>query len=91
MDTIQFHWYDFFGAVGDALIIGSYLLLQMDKLKSTSFFYSAANGIGATLILISLIYDFNFAAFIIEAFWIAISIYGIWNYTKKKKAGNNLC
>jgi predicted membrane protein len=56
----------------------------MDKLKSSSFIYSLANGLGAALIIISLLYNFNFAAFIIEAFWVAISLYGIWKYFNKK-------
>ena len=35
------------------------------------------NAVGAILILFSLLYNFNFAAFLIEMFWLAISFIGI--------------
>ncbi len=66
-----------FGMIGVVLILISYMLLQLEKLPATSFLYSATNGVGALLILVSLMYDFNLPAFIIEAFWLLISIYGV--------------
>ena len=68
------------GIIGVVLILATYMLLQLEKLSATSFLYSATNGLGASLILVSLIYDFNLSAFIIEAFWLLISIYGIVRY-----------
>ena len=70
-------WHDLFGMIGVVLILISYMLLQLEKLSATSFSYSATNGFGALLILVSLMYDFNLSAFIVEAFWLLISIYGI--------------
>ena len=71
------HWYDLVGTTGVVLVLVAYLLLQTEKLASNSLSYSVVNLLGALLITVSLLYDFNFSAFIIEIFWIGISIYGI--------------
>ena len=63
---MTYGWHDLLGIIGVVLIVATYMLLQLEKLSATSFLYSAANGLGASLILVSLIYDFNLSAFIIE-------------------------
>jgi len=84
-DTImQYALYDLLGSVGVAVIIITYVLLQTEKIKSESLLYSALNAVGAALILISLIYSFNFPAFIVEFFWMLISLYGIGKYFLRK-------
>ena len=77
---------DLLGMIGVVLILATYMLLQLEKLSATSFLYSATNGLGASLILVSLIYDFNLSAFIIEAFWLLISIYGIVRYFSRNRS-----
>ena len=77
---MQFTLYDLIGSVGVATIVVTYLLLQTERLKSSDAAYSILNAIGALLIIISLIYDFNFPAFVIEFFWLLISIFGIYKY-----------
>ena len=74
------------GIIGVVLIIATYMLLQLEKLSATSFLYSATNGLGASLILVSLIYEFNLSAFIIEAFWLLISTYGIVRYFSRNRS-----
>jgi predicted membrane protein len=74
---------DIVGVTGTILLILAYFLLQAEKIKSDDDSYLYMNAIAAVLILFSLCYSFNLASFIIEIFWIAISIYGIWK--KKKK------
>lgn len=81
---MQFHWYDIVGTVGVTTIIVTYILLQTEKLKSESLWYSSLNAFGASLIIFSLIFNFNFSAFIVELFWILISLYGIIRYFSKK-------
>ena len=75
---MTYSWYDFLGNVGVLLILLSYLLLQMKKIKSQSMYYSLMNAIGALLILVSLYYNFNLSAFVMEIFWLLISLYGLW-------------
>lgn len=82
----MYHWYDFIGNIGVALIIASYLLLLLKKLSSAGALYPAANGLGALLIIISLLFDFNLSAFIIEFFWLLISLYGLAQFVLQHKA-----
>ncbi len=71
---------DYVGFVGDGIIIVAYILLQAQKLHSEALSYSLLNALGATLIIISLIFHFNFAAFIVEFFWVLVSLYGAGRY-----------
>ncbi len=83
---MTYGWHDLLGIIGVILILATYMLLQLEKLSATSFLYSATNGLGASLILVSLIYEFNLSAFIIEAFWLLISIYGIVRYFSRNRS-----
>ncbi len=75
--------YDFLGNIGVLLILIMYLFLQAQKISSQSVIYRFLNALGALLILVSFYYKFNLSAFIIENFWLLISIYGIYNYLNK--------
>lgn len=74
---MNYTWYDLLGNIGVVLILIAYLLLQMDRLKSSDMPYSLLNATGASFIIMSLLYEFNLSAFLIEFFWLLISIYGI--------------
>ncbi len=78
-------WFDIIGSIGVATIIGTYVALQFGKIKSEQLSYSIFNALGACLIIFSLTFNFNFSAFIVEFFWVLISIYGIVKYFLKKK------
>ena len=71
---------DFLGNVGVVLIIIDYLLLQLNRISSNSLSYSLLNAIGASLIIISLMFNFNLSAFIMEATWVLISLFGLYRY-----------
>ncbi|WP_457746393.1 CBU_0592 family membrane protein [Sulfurimonas sp.] len=82
----DFHYYDFIGILGVMIIVITYLLLQVEKIQSNSLSYSLLNILGSLLITYSLIYSWNLSSFVIEFFWILISLYGVWKYFKNKKA-----
>lgn len=71
------HWYDWVGLIGVAFTLTAFYLLQAGKLHGTGFVYQAMNALGAAAVVLSLFYDFNLSAFIVEAAWVAISIYGM--------------
>jgi hypothetical protein len=96
---MQFSWYDIVGTVGVTSIIAAYILLQTGHLRSKSLLYSVLNALGAGLVIFSLYFDFNFSAFVVEFFWLLISLYGLGKYffaretlenAQKKKDGNSL-
>lgn len=70
-------WHEALGLVGVATIVGAYLLLQLGRLDPRRPVYPAANGVGAGLVLLSLVFDFNLAAFVVEGFWVLISLFGV--------------
>lgn len=72
-----YHWYDVVGNIGVALIIGMYFLLQLGRIRAQTVTYSFANALGAAMVMLSLIFDFNLSAFIVECFWTAISLFGM--------------
>ena len=74
---MNFGWTDFVGGIGVVILMVTYLLLQLGRLESSRLLYSVLNAVGASLIAISLIFDFNLSAFIIEVFWILISLVGM--------------
>ena len=81
--------FDIIGMSGTMLVVGSFIMLQLEKLNPKSLTYNLTNLIGAILLLISLCYNFNLASFVIELFWIAASIIGLVKYyTKSKKTVN---
>lgn len=80
---MQYAWYDIIGSIGVGIIILTYIFLQLERIKSESLIYSVLNGLGAALIVYSLLYSFNFSAFIVESLWVLISIYGIVKYFLK--------
>ena len=75
---MSYNFFDFLGNIGVLLILTMYLALQTDRTSSDSMMYSLLNALGALFILISLYFNFNLSAFIIEFFWLIISIYGMY-------------
>lgn len=69
---------DLIGLAGVFIILIAYGLLTLEKMDPKGWRYSASNGLGAALILISLFYSFNLASFVIEIAWLAISGFGLW-------------
>lgn len=74
---------DVIGVGGVAIVLATYFLLQMEKIEAKGFWYSFLNAFGSFMILYSLMYNWNFASFLIEFFWILISIYGLRKWYKR--------
>jgi len=75
---MTYTWFDFVGNAGVVLILAAYLGVQLDRIDARSLAYSVANAVGAGLITLSLCFDFNLSAFVIEIAWVLISLYGIF-------------
>ncbi|MFK7865292.1 MAG: hypothetical protein AB8B95_13820 [Pseudohongiellaceae bacterium] len=80
---MNYLWSDLVGNIGVLFIVVSYGLLQLEKLKSTQLSYSVLNIVGAMLVLVSLTVTFNLSSFIIEIFWLAISVLGLFKALKQ--------
>jgi hypothetical protein len=82
---MEYGWYDFAGNVGVGLMVIGYLLLQAERISSRDLSYSVMNCAGALLVIVSLLYRFNLSAFMVEVFWLLISIYGLFKYFAKAR------
>jgi hypothetical protein len=82
---VTYAWYDILGTLGVAVIILTYVLLQIGKVRSEQLVYSVLNAVGAALILVSLYFAFNFPSFIVEFFWLLISLFGIGKYLLSRR------
>jgi hypothetical protein len=83
---LNLSWFDLAGFAGVVLIVIAYLLLQLNKLPSSAPVYSLLNALGAFLVIVSLIFDFNLSAFLMEAFWFLISLFGFFRTILSKSA-----
>lgn len=68
---------DLVGNIGVAMIIAAYFLLQRGRWGAHSRPYLLCNLVGAALVLLSLVFDFNLSAAVIQIFWIAVSVMGL--------------
>ncbi len=72
------HWYDIAGFTGVILIVLAFLLQQMGRMRGDGLPNQLLNALGALGVLLSLLFGaFNLAAFVLEAVWLAISVYGM--------------
>jgi len=74
---VNYSWYDLAGNIGVLMMVIAYLLLQLEKLSSSAVSYLLLNATGALLVIVSLIFHFNLSAFLMEVFWLLISLFGL--------------
>jgi len=75
------------GTAGAVLVVGAYFLLQVGKLDPRGLAYSLVNALGAGSIVISLTVQWNLSAFLVEAFWFAVSVLGVWRWLRRRRLG----
>lgn len=73
----EYEWHDLVGNLGVIIILVTYLAVQIDRIDVTGIRYSILNGIGAVMIIFSLMVEFNLSAIVMEFAWLLISIFGI--------------
>lgn len=76
---------DLIGVLGTSLVVGAFILLQLERVNPSGLNYNLMNLMGAIFLLISLCIHFNLASFIIELFWIAASLIGLIKYFRRQK------
>ena len=81
---------DIVGITGVLIIVVAYILMQIDRMDAKGFLFSLLNTIGAIFILISLLYSWNLASFVMEVIWLSLSLYGtIKGYRNKNISAKN--
>jgi hypothetical protein len=80
------HWYDWTGLVGVGMTLFAFFLLQDGRIRGDGLTYQLMNALGAFAVVLSLLYAFNLSAFVLEALWFAISVYGIARGRRLRRA-----
>lgn len=75
------------GLIGAALILGAYAGVQLKKLDPHRPPALLMNLGGASLVIVSLFFEFNLAAFLLEAAWVVIAVWGLFDWLRKKQGG----
>jgi hypothetical protein len=70
--------YRLVGIVGFLAYVMTYAALSFRWVTGECTIYFAGNTIAASLVLISLMHDFNMASALIQVFWICIGVGAIW-------------
>ena len=65
------------GLVGAAVLVAAYFANQQGSLSAEDWRFPAVNFVGSVLIAASLYTAWNLPSAVIEAFWMAISLYGV--------------
>lgn len=77
--------FNIIGTLGALALILAYGMLQFGRWRAEQVIYSVTNGLGASLILISLVAEPNLPSIIIESFWLVISLIGILRAWRARK------
>lgn len=78
--------YDAVGLVGSTLFVIAFLYANRAAVLDKRW-YNALNLVGALLLLWSLWYKFNLAAFVLEVVWAGIAAVGLVAALRKPRAG----
>jgi hypothetical protein len=74
---MDFDPYTVCGIVGAGCFIVAYLATIRGRMEPRGWRFPALNLLGAVLVLVSLIDEWNLPSVVLECFWGAISIYGL--------------
>lgn len=73
------------GLAGVSLVVSSYFLLQIGKVKVEQLRYSLTNAFASVFVLTSLVFHWNLSSAVIEGFWLIISLYGCVKWVAEKR------
>ena len=76
--------FDAAGVGGVVMILVAYAGATSGKLDPKRPRALLLNLFGAGLILLSLVYDFNLSAFLMEAAWAAVALFGLIRYAMRR-------
>lgn len=71
---------DIVGNIGVICFLFAYFLLQKGTILHTQASYLLLNLAGSLLLLFSLLINWNLSAFLLEAAWALISMYGLYKF-----------
>ena len=69
------------------MMLGAYAAAQVDRLDPTRVPSLVLNFVGSCLVMLSLAWKFNLAAFLMEASWAVVALFGLARaYLRRRRA-----
>ncbi len=78
---------DVAGVVGVSMMLGAYAAAQLGRLDPVRTPSLLLNLVGSCLVLLSLTTKFNLAAFLMEASWAAVALFGLVRVVIRRRRG----
>ena len=76
---------DLGGLIGVTLMLVAYALGQLGRLRIDTLPALLMNLAGAALVMVSLLYKFNLSAFLMEAAWAVVALFGLGRLVLRKR------
>lgn len=86
---MQLAAHDWVGLFGAFLILITFLLLQLERIRSAGALYSVFNALGAVCIIVSLLFEFNLSAMVMQISWLLISSIGIIRVLRARRTADS--
>ena len=80
---MTFDWATLIGFAGTACIIGAYAYLTVNDAPNPLVLH-LTNLAGAALLTVSLLVHFNLASLVLEGFWAAIALFGLFKTMRRQ-------
>lgn len=78
---------DLLGLVGVVMMLGAYAGAQLDRLDPVKTPSLVVNLVGSSLVMLSLTRDFNLSAFLMEAAWALVALFGLIRVALRRRRG----
>jgi hypothetical protein len=88
MTVIEMDFFQWLSFAGMICIVLAYFFLQLGVYDIHALNYQLLNLAGAIALIISLLVHFNLGSFLIEVFWILITLYGLFKTLRYKIIGD---
>jgi hypothetical protein len=75
------------GLVGVLMMLGAYAAAQFGRLDPVELPSLLLNLAGSSLVMLSLLWKFNLAAFVMEASWAAVALFGLARAILRRRRG----
>ena len=76
---------DFGGLIGVAMMLAAYALSASGRVRVDAWPALTINLVGASLVLVSLLFKFNLAAFVMEGAWAVVALFGLVRLALRKR------
>lgn len=76
--------YEIIGWIGAILVLAAYILVSLNKLIPTGFYYQSLNLVGAICLIINTIYLKAYPSCFVNIVWVLVAVFTLYQKNKSK-------